>query len=362
VTASSPGRSASGADPRVSVVLATYNRPELLERLLRQLAVQTLPPGQFEVVIVDDGSPAPVGDVRDLSSPCKVTLIRQANAGAAAARHRGALAARGEVLVITDDDMQVAPDFLEGHLARHEAGSRRVVVGRIRSSAQLSEMPIFERFHAALLDRWGQRRLHGDAVCTGNMSLRRADYLAVGGFDTSLERAEDIDLGFRLEQDGVEVTFSEEAASVHDSDHTSFAVWRRRAVLYGRCWTRMGRKYPRVLRADPWHAFYAHSAAKRPFVMLAVALPALGAFLAHAAQHAATGADRLSLDRLAVSLTSLLWELEFFRGVRQETGDLGACVRSCLSFVGKVEASGEAIPRVGSVSRFLRRILPLQYQ
>jgi GT2 family glycosyltransferase len=359
VTASSSDRSVSGSDPRVSVVLATYNRRELLERLLRQLAAQTLPPGQFEVVIVDDGSPAPVGDVRDLASPCNVTLIRQANAGAAAARHRGAFAARGEVLVITDDDMQVAPDFLEGHLARHEAGSRRVVVGRIRSSAQLSEMPIFERFHAALLDRWGQRRLHGDAVCTGNMSLRRADYLAVGGFDTSLERAEDIDLGFRLEQAGVEIVFSEEATSVHDSDHTSFAVWRRRAVLYGRCWTRMGRKYPRLLRADPWHAFYGHSAAKRPFVMLAVALPALGALLAYATQHAATTADRLGLDRLALSLTSLLWELEFFRGVRQETGDLRTSIRSCLSFVEKVAASGEPFPGVGPVSRLLSRVLPL---
>lgn len=360
MTAPSPDRSVSGSDPRVSVVLATYNRHELLERLLRQLAVQTLPPGQFEVVIVDDGSPAPVGDVRDLASPAKVTVIRQANAGAAAARHRGALAARGEVLVITDDDMQVGPGFLAAHLAHHGPGSRRVVVGRIRSSEQLSEMPIFERFHAALLDRWGERRLHADAVCTGNMSLRRADYLGVGGFDTSLERAEDIDLGFRLEQDGVEIVFSEDATSVHDSDHTSFAVWRRRAVLYGRCWTRMGRKYPRLLRADPWHAFYAHSAAKRPFVMLAVALPALGALLAHAVQHAATAADRLSLGRLAVSLTSLLWELEFFRGVRQETGDIGACARSCLSFVGKVEASGEGLPRVGPVSRFLRRVIPLR--
>src|SRR5262249_26518567 len=138
--------------PRLSVVLATFNRPRNAERLLQQLATQTLPPDEYEVVIVDDGSPQPVsGWFPKLAMPCRVTPLRQANAGGAAARHAGVLEARGEILVVTDDDMQVPAEFLAAHLARHVPGSRRAVVGRIRSSSMLSEMPLFERFHADLL-------------------------------------------------------------------------------------------------------------------------------------------------------------------------------------------------------------------
>src|SRR5262249_8456640 len=150
-------------------------------------------------------------------------------------RHRGVLEAEGDLIVVTDDDMQVPAGFLLAHLAWHPPGSRRVAVGRIRSSSALSEMPLFERFHADLLDRWSSRPLHGDALCTGNVSLRRADYLAVGGFEPSFERAEDMDLGLRLEQAGVEIVFAGDACTTHDSDHTDFSFWRRRAVVYGRC-------------------------------------------------------------------------------------------------------------------------------
>src|SRR5262245_56051503 len=141
-------------DVRLSVVLATFNRPTSAQRLLQQLAVQTLPADQYEVVIVDDGSPEPVSAwLPGLEMPCRVQSVRQANAGAAAARHQAVLLARGEILVMTDDDMQVPAGFLAAHLALHRPGSRRVVLGRIRPSSMVADMPLFERFHADLLDR-----------------------------------------------------------------------------------------------------------------------------------------------------------------------------------------------------------------
>lgn len=331
------------AAPSLSVVLATYNRRTHAERLLRQLAGQTLPRERFELVIVDDGSSQPLATwLPELRLPYEVTAVRQANGGAASARHRGALAARGEVLVITDDDMQLPPEFLEAHLEQHPPGSRRAVVGRIRSSSQLAAMPVFERFHAELLDRWPSRALHGDAVCTGNLSLRRADYLQVGGFDLSLERAEDIDLGYRLERAGVEIVYAERAFSIHDSDHTDFAVWRQRAVRYGRCWTRIGRKHPDLLRADPWRLFFSNAPAKRPFVAVAAVAPTLGGWLGALTQRAAQATDRLGFERLALRLTSLLFDLEFFRGVRAEAGSLPATVRSCRGFLERAAAAGSA--------------------
>src|SRR5450631_34137 len=78
---------------KVSVIMATYNRGPLLVRLLKQIALQTYPMGDLEVVIVDDGSKVPVAPVleplkKDLPYP--LTVITQANAGAAAARQNAA--------------------------------------------------------------------------------------------------------------------------------------------------------------------------------------------------------------------------------------------------------------------------------
>jgi GT2 family glycosyltransferase len=338
-------------------VLATFNRPLTLARLLRQLSSQTLPADQFEVVVVDDGSSPPVGERPPglPEVPFPLRLLRQDNAGAPRARHNGMLEARGEIVVVTDDDMQVEPGFLAAHLARHGPGSRRVVVGQIRPSASVADMPLFERFHADLLGRWGARRVRGDILCTGNVSLRRADYLEVGGFDVSLELAEDMELGLRLERAGVEVVFAEEAFTIHDSDHTDFAAWRRRALSYGRQCVVIGRKLPALAHADPWRFFFGGALAKRPFVSAALALPRLGRPLAAAVHRAALAADRLRLERLALRLTGLLWDVEFFRGVRAETGDLAGTLRSCAEYLGKVEASAEPAPGVGPLEIRLGR-------
>lgn len=339
-----------------SVVIATFNRRDAAARLLQQLAMQTLDPTRFEVVIVDDGSAEPVGSwLPGLDLPFRVTAVRQANSGPAAARHRGIVEARGELTVITDDDMQLLPGFLEAHLAAHPAGSRRAVIGRIRASARLPQMPVFERFHARLLDRWANRPLHGDLLYTGNMSVRRADYLAVGGFDTSLERAEDADLGIRLELSGVEVAFSDEAATIHESDHTDFAAWRRAARSYGRCGLRIARKYPRVVRADPWATFFRNSLAKRPFVTATLVSPRSGRVLARLAEAAVRAADRVGRERLALALTSLLFDLEFFRGVREEAGGLGGMLSSLAEFTQKAEAGRHAATGVGPAVLWLGR-------
>jgi GT2 family glycosyltransferase/GNAT superfamily N-acetyltransferase len=342
------------APPPVSVVLATFNRHENLRVLLGHLAGQTLPADQFEVIVVDDGSQSPFeGSGEQLGMPGRLKVLRQANAGAAAARHRGILEARGSILVIIDDDMQVPREFLAAHLARHPPGSRRVVIGRIRAAPALGQMPLFERFHARLLARWVRTRLHGNALCTGNVSLRRADYLEVGGFDRSLERAEDMDLGLRLEQAGVEVTFAEEAFTVHHSDHRDFSVWRRRAFLYGRCDLRVAGKHPRLAYADPWRFLFGNALTKRPFVLAALALPRVGRALAGLVLGGALAADRIGLESLAVMATSLLWDLEYFMGVRQEAGGFRNAVRSCADFLRKAEGSDEPMPGAGKVGRAL---------
>ena len=326
---------------RLSVVIATYNRPALLARLLSQLAVQTA--RGFEVVVVDDGSSPPVAPGSPL--PIPVRLLRQDNAGAAAARHAGVLAATGEIILFLDDDMQIRPDFVGLHLASHGEG-RAVVLGRIDADPALADMPLFERWHARMLDRKVERILdgtltpRGNLLFTGNVSLRRDDYLAVGGFDRSLPQSEDVELGLRLEKAGVRFLFRPDAATMHGSDRTSVEAWRARARRYGLCDYRIAQKHPDVAHASPWRFLFELHPLARPLLAAAVLAPGAAAFLAGAAYGAARLADAVGLSRLAIAGTTLTYMIDYFRGVREAAGPLSSALREAREF-------GELMPDPG---------------
>src|SRR5262249_13996300 len=156
--------------------------------------------------------------------------------GAAAARHYGILAATGELIVVLDDDMLAVPELLEAHLAKHEAGAT-VVLGHITDPLRAAS-PLFHRFHSHVLADCSRTFRSGTIprgvhMCTGNVSFRRSDYLAVGGFDISLARSEDRELGVRLEKAGARIAFAERARTLDLSDHTSKEVWFARNFAYG---------------------------------------------------------------------------------------------------------------------------------
>ncbi len=318
--------------PSLSVVFATHNRPALAERLLRQLDEQTLSEA-YEVIVVDDGSQGDVGaHLARLPVRNRLEVIAQDNRGAAVARARGIERAQGPVVVVVDDDMQVPAAFLEAHLSRHTDGARRAVLGRIRPDPDLESMPLFERYHARMLDRWaaagagGRMPIEGTAVCTGNVSFRRADYLAVGGFDPTLRRSEDADLGLRLQKAGVELVFAEEAYTVHASDHTSLAVWMDRAFLYGVSDLRIARKHSDLAGASPWRFLSMVSRLSRPPLLAAVLAPGLALYLARLAISVALALDRCGAESVAISGATLVYGLQYFRGVSRECGSAAAAL------------------------------------
>jgi GT2 family glycosyltransferase len=334
--------------PTLSVVIATHNRPAPVARLLGQLGQQTLAPGEFEVVVVDDGSEPPVASgLGTLKLPYECRVLRQPCAGPAAARHRGILEARSPLLVIVDDDMQVPPHFLASHRAAHGA-LPAVVMGRMRPDPALSSMPLFERFHAQMLDRFvsdvsaGRTVLRGTHLYTGNASFPRAVYLAVGGFDLGLDRSEDVELGLRLERAGLRPVFSESAHSIHSSDHQRWSLWLRRAFRYGVCDRRISRKHPDAPEASPWRIYFQMNPLARPLLLTAVYLPVLGWLMGRAALAAAVTLDAFGAQRLALAGTALVYALEYYRGVRAEAG-LRPALRERRSHASSLRAESTAI-------------------
>jgi GT2 family glycosyltransferase len=328
---------------KVSVVVATYNRLGLLAELLSDLAQQTLPEGSFDVTVIDDGSREPVeAALQPREWPYQLRIVRQENTGQARARHAGIMLSDGELVVILDDDMRVAPDFLEQHRALHEQGFE-VVLGAIKSPSGQAAKPLFERFHGRQLDRFiadmrSGKPIPGAALCTGNVSFRRARYLDIGGFDLSLKRSEDRDLGIRLKKEGARFAFSEAASSTHGSDHTDWKVWLQRAFLYGVYDKRISAKHPDDGYNDPWHYLLLVHPLSRPLLLATVLSPRFGRLAAKGAIEAAKGADALGLEPVALDFTTLTYALEYFRGVRSEYPGLVATLRGVARFLRKKNA------------------------
>lgn len=201
-----------------SVVIPTYNRWPILEKCLTALEEQT-PSGEiegYEVVVVDDGSTdgTPARLRQEASRFPHVRLIEQAHGGPAEGRNRGVDAARGDVIVFIDSDLVVTPVFLLSHaraLQRSwtQRGNRLCFTyGAVINTANFED-PSAERHKL--------RDLSWAYFATGNVAIDRAVLQQSGLFDTSfrLYGWEDLELGERLRQMGVELIKCPEAVGYH---------------------------------------------------------------------------------------------------------------------------------------------------
>src|SRR5438045_2872485 len=107
--------------PRISVVIPTFNRAALLKDSLASLAMQSLPPSQYEVVVIDDGSIDDTAAVcRRFSSAMRLQYFRIENSGISAAKNLGLFAASGDLLLFFDDDDVADGNMLGEHLKSHD--------------------------------------------------------------------------------------------------------------------------------------------------------------------------------------------------------------------------------------------------
>ena len=348
------GNLSGGHEPRpqLSVVIAAYNRADSVAELLRLFAAQTLPASDFEVIVVDDGSAVPVAPLLEqLPLPFSLTVLRQMNAGPAAARNTGILQARGRIIVVLDDDMRVGPEYLAAHLASHEAAAHRVVLGRLLPPEH-RRLPLFERMQLDLLDRMATRvanggHLAGGDLYTGNVSFVKSDYLEVGGFDPALRLSEDLELGLRLDQRGAEFVLSNDAWARHESDHASLRKWMRRSVTYGTNDVRVAEKHAESRRASPWRFLIQVNPISRPFLLFAVMASSASAGIAWIAMWLSMGFGAIGLERLALVGGTFAYGVQYFRGVRRAFESRRAALVDLGVFLSGCEGPG-----LGFVLRF----------
>ncbi len=304
----------------VSVVVATYNRPAELERLLEGLAEQDRAPD--EVIVVDDGSTPPAApkfpdDVED-----RWTILHQENAGAATARDTGIRAASGDVILIVDDDMIVTPRLVASHLERHHAGYE-VVKARF-DEIESDDRPLYNQFvYEQQLAYFAACAASDDAIVpermsTGNVSFRRDRYFESGGFDTSLRRREDSELGLRLAATGARFGFTNEPTAVHDEPAEPLSRFLTVAYEYGESEQAMYHRHPETYR--PWDLVDAMPAPLRLLIGLLDRWPRLMRLTGRLAAGLGVVLERIRLRGPAVRMYGVAFALHWFSGMITKIG------------------------------------------
>jgi GT2 family glycosyltransferase len=197
-----------GTGPTISVILPIYNTAgparEHLSAALRSIAAQTV--GPLELVVVDDGSTddsaAIVATFGAAHPALDLRVLRKENGGQSSARNHGARAARGEWLAFLDQDDEWTPDHLE-LVAPLLTADIDLVYTDIDTIDEAGH-PRLSGLHRT----WGRGGGHPDVslpqalfqdafVVPGVMTIRRAFFERVGGFDEELSGYEDDDLFVR---------------------------------------------------------------------------------------------------------------------------------------------------------------------
>lgn len=194
---------------RTAVVIPVY-RAHYLAECLGSVFSQTR--SADEVIVVDDGSPDEEAIERALMPYVgRVTVLRQENRGAGAARNRGILAARADVIAFLDGDDVWEPQCLERQLQLlTETPGRTLVyanahyVGDGPLSGQLFMDTASSRGDATVEALLSQRC----TVLTSSVVVRRQALIDEGLFDEDLRRGQDFDLWLRLAAAGAKFAYT----------------------------------------------------------------------------------------------------------------------------------------------------------
>jgi glycosyltransferase involved in cell wall biosynthesis len=224
------------SEPRVTVVVPAFRAEGTIRRALDSLRAQTCQ--DFETLVIDDGSPDETAAIVAAEYP-EVRLIRQENAGVSRSRNRGAAEGRGEFVSFLDADDEWAPEKIERQLAvfaeRPDVAccgtNGWVVVGQRRYLFNNPRRP-------RLIDLGLADLIWGYHPVLASLMIRRAVFLEIGGYDSTMAYHEDQEIIYRLAGAGHRIVELNEPLYIYHRHAKSRswgaalprAIWRVRAL------------------------------------------------------------------------------------------------------------------------------------
>jgi len=184
----------------LSVVIPARNEEAYIGRALRSVARQAWPLERLEAIVVDNASTdrtaAVVESLAVHVTPLRIMLVREPRPGRSRAKNRGAAAARGDVLLFLDADSVMAPTLAAEIIAHRHIG---YPAGSVRVIAETTDF--FDRWFFELMEIGKTYfRIRAQMLYCSREWFERS-----GGFDESLEIAEDREFLQRLQGRGVPV-------------------------------------------------------------------------------------------------------------------------------------------------------------
>jgi len=327
------------SSPYVSVVVPTFNRAESLRCTLQALERQTCPKDQFEVIVVDDGSSDhTVSMLAEQVGSLKLTLkvFRQENAGPGKARNRGAQEASGEIVLYIDDDIEPVESLIDTHASHHRANENLVVIGPMSPDPALSKVePMWIAWEHAMLQRIYQNVVAGvwpkvtpNLFYSGNASLRRHQLLAIGGFDTTFKRQEDVEMAVRLFRSfNVDFLFDPVADGLHRPQR-SFESWYKVPFSYGQYDVIRFKRGDLSVRS--FEGGFDRHAGTILLANIAMTVPAISPLLSAFIRSMAQIFWNLGSRSLALSAMSALYNVKYMEGAAHEMGSRSEVKRLML--------------------------------
>jgi len=212
----------------ISVIVTTYNWPEVLEICLNSLLEQD--DRQFEIIVADDGSTDETSSlieqfISHSQIPIKHVFHEDIGFRAGTIRNKAVATSQGEYLVFLDGDCSVFPHFISRHRQLAEQGyfvpGNRVLLSEsFTGDVVESKNALHEKSFSLFIKLWLQRKINRilpliyipisswryskplkwQKAMTCNLAMFKANFISVNGFDESYEGwgYEDSDLVIRL--------------------------------------------------------------------------------------------------------------------------------------------------------------------
>jgi GT2 family glycosyltransferase len=223
--------------PGIAVVVPARNATATLRTCLAAIRTQLAPGDQL--VVVDDGSTDATAALAEAEGARVVRLLR--TVGPAGARNRGADETGAEILFFVDADVRVASDTLERVRARFGDADLGAVIGSYdESPTDPSLVARYKNLAHHFVHQRSSERAHTFFGACG--AIRRAAFLAVGGFDAARyprPSIEDIELGGRLVRSGISIALDRTLQVTHLKGWRFWPLLRTDLLDRAIPWTRL---------------------------------------------------------------------------------------------------------------------------
>lgn len=183
------------SDPKVSIVITTYNEREFIKKAIQSALNQTLPRSDYEVIVVDDGSTDDTKSIVEKlidEEALNVRLFSKKNGGTASARNFGISKSKAPIVSFLDGDDTYNSRKIEASLSYMNMGES---VGIVYSD-YIEQYP--DKAQLRLKANFNRELLFKHCIISTNSMVRKAAIERVGGFDESFRYVEDYDMWCRI--------------------------------------------------------------------------------------------------------------------------------------------------------------------